>query len=196
EGGYERERQVYIEKPNVMFQPNTGDMRGRVYRKTRVLLMPSSYESYGMTAVEACVSGIPVVASPTPGLVESLHTAGFHVDLEDREEWYRIVKELLTSEDAWKEASDRAIERAARLSAQDELDGCVEAIERGDDGHILRLLRAMPGQVEEPSRRPLPPCARSQRRAHSSQNRETSSGTWSRGYRSHGTRRRSPVPVR
>jgi glycosyltransferase involved in cell wall biosynthesis len=134
EGGYERERQVYIEKPNVMFQTNTKDMKNRVYRKTRILLMPSSYESYGMTAVEACVSGIPVVASPTPGLVESLHTAGFHVDLEDREEWYRIVKELLTSEDAWKEASDRAIERAARLSSREELDRCVEAIERGDDG--------------------------------------------------------------
>src|SRR5690606_23963369 len=97
EGGYERARQVYIEKPNVMFQPNTGDMRGRVYRKTRVLLMPSSYESYGMSADEACVSGIPVVASPIAGLVECLHTAAFHVDLEERDEWYRIVKELLTT---------------------------------------------------------------------------------------------------
>jgi len=60
---------------NVHVMETQEDVR-EVYKLTRLLLMPSTYESYGRTAIEACVSGIPVIANSTPGLVEALGQAG------------------------------------------------------------------------------------------------------------------------
>lgn len=59
---------------NVELVENTPDLR-EVYSRTRVLLMPSSYESFGRVAIEAAASSIPTIASPMPGLKESLGTA-------------------------------------------------------------------------------------------------------------------------
>lgn len=61
--------------PNVTILPTQRDIRN-VYRQTKILLMPSSYESYGRCAVEAAVSGIPTIAHPTPGLREALADYG------------------------------------------------------------------------------------------------------------------------
>ncbi|MFE4971343.1 glycosyltransferase [Kitasatospora sp. NPDC056651] len=54
-------------------------MRERVYARSRVVLMPSSHESWGRVGVEAFASGIPVIAHPTPGLAECLGHAGIYV---------------------------------------------------------------------------------------------------------------------
>lgn len=62
---------------NVVLLENTPDMK-EVYRRTRILLVPSDYESFGRVAVEAAVSGIPVLASLTPGLRESMGPLGAH----------------------------------------------------------------------------------------------------------------------
>lgn len=65
---------------NVEVVPNTPDILG-VYRKTRILLMPSRYESWGRTATEAMCSGIPVICTPTPGLKENCADAGIYVPM-------------------------------------------------------------------------------------------------------------------
>jgi hypothetical protein len=57
--------------PNVEFMQHTPDIR-EVFRKTKVLLMPSDYESYGRVGVEAACAGIPTIAHPTEGLLEAL----------------------------------------------------------------------------------------------------------------------------
>ncbi len=72
-GGYGE--QIIGELPNLRYIDNTPDIK-EIYNETRILLMPSVYESYGRTAVEAMCSGIPVIASKTPGLVESLGDCG------------------------------------------------------------------------------------------------------------------------
>lgn len=58
--------------PNVEFMAHTPDIR-EVFQKTKVVLMPSLYESYGRVAVEAACAGIPAVVHPTEGLLESLN---------------------------------------------------------------------------------------------------------------------------
>jgi glycosyltransferase involved in cell wall biosynthesis len=62
---------------NVKLVENTPKMR-RVYAETRLLLVPSDYESFGRVAVEAACSGIPVLASPTEGLLEAMGAEGAH----------------------------------------------------------------------------------------------------------------------
>ncbi|GGZ23295.1 hypothetical protein GCM10010387_15520 [Streptomyces inusitatus] len=102
---------------NMRVIPQTTDMRGAVWARTRVLLVPSVYESYGMAAVEALASGLPVIAHPTPGLRESLGDAGTFVDREDVSAWAYAVRRLYSGSQR-AEASARARDRSAYLDAQ------------------------------------------------------------------------------
>lgn len=107
------------------------EMRARVYARTKVLLVPSSYESWGRVASEAITSGIPVLASPTPGLVEQLQDAGTFVDPTDLQEWHDTLRGLLHDPDLWVRMSARSSVRSAELAKLGEADlrGWVEAVE-------------------------------------------------------------------
>ena len=70
--------------PNLRYVANTPNIK-EIYAQTRILIMPSVYESYGRTAVEAMCSGIPVIASGTPGLIESLGDCGLFAPNVDDE---------------------------------------------------------------------------------------------------------------
>lgn len=89
-------------------------MRERVYGHTKVLLVPSNYESWGRVASEAITSGIPTIASPTPGLVEQLGEAGTFVDHDDIDGWEAALRALLKPA-AWRRASEVALNRAGQL---------------------------------------------------------------------------------
>lgn len=104
------------------------DMREKVYSRTRVLLMPSSYESWGRAGVEALASGIPVVAHPTPGLTESLGEAGVFVDREDLDGYEAVLRKLLAPAE-YRLASKRAKTRSAELNPAAELTDWCAAIE-------------------------------------------------------------------
>ncbi|WP_235215545.1 glycosyltransferase family 4 protein [Phaeacidiphilus oryzae] len=104
-------------------------MRDAVYGRTRILLMPSRYESWGRAGTEALASGIPVVAQPTPGLVESLGDAGVFVDRSDLDGWVAALEQLLGDETEWKAASERARARSAELDPRPELKAWCEAVE-------------------------------------------------------------------
>jgi len=93
-GGYDKAHQIIPWRPNVTVIDTTRNMRDDVYAKTRILLMPSDYETWGMTAVEAMCSGIPVIAAATPGLKESLGKAGIFCDRKNLDAWINAVEEL------------------------------------------------------------------------------------------------------
>lgn len=104
------------------------EMRERVYARTRVLLMPSSYESWGRAGVEAMASGIPVVAHPTPGLCESLADGGIFVEREDLDGWEAVLRKLQAASE-WKLASKRAKARSRELDPTADLAAWCDAIE-------------------------------------------------------------------
>jgi glycosyltransferase involved in cell wall biosynthesis len=81
------------ELANVTVAPSVADARA-IYRQTRILLMPSAYESWGRAGIEAMASGIPVIAHPTPGLIESLGDAGIFCDRIDADAWVRAIESL------------------------------------------------------------------------------------------------------
>lgn len=106
------------------------EMRERVYGRTKILLVPSSYESWGRVASEAMASGIPVVASPTPGLVEQLGGAGTFAGPEDPVAWREAVVGLL-NRSRYEAKSTAAQERSLELEqlGQEDLTRWVEAVE-------------------------------------------------------------------
>lgn len=124
EGAYGSQVHPGSDHPNVAWQPQTGDMRRDVYARTRVLLMPSEYESWGRVAVEAMAAGIPVVAAPTPGLRESLDDAAIFVELDAGLEAWMAALEILDDARTYRRWSTRARDRARLLDAQahDDLD--------------------------------------------------------------------------
>lgn len=95
--------------PNVTVIDNTPEMR-EVYKKTRILLMPSLYESYGMAALEAMASGIPVLAHESFGTRENLSDAGIFLHRDQEQQWIDMIKQLKGK--AYKEASAKARKRA------------------------------------------------------------------------------------
>jgi hypothetical protein len=113
-GGYGSQKVRHAD--NVTYVPSTDDMRS-VYSQTRVLLMPSKRETWGMTAVEAMASGIPVIANPTDGLRESLGDAGIFCDRTVLAPWREAVLRL-HDPDEWHAASEKALKRSAELYEQ------------------------------------------------------------------------------
>lgn len=121
--------------PNVEIIPHVAahDMPALVFARTRVLLMPSRYESYGRVGVEAACSGIPTVAAPTEGLVEALGDGGTFVPVGDMDGWERELRGLLAAR-RWNEASRRAAGVVDGLDPGGDLDrwaGAVESLVKG-----------------------------------------------------------------
>lgn len=81
---------------NVTVVPNTPNIK-EIYAKTRILLMLSRYESWGMTATEAMCNGIPVICTPTEGLKENCADAGIFIPA--REEPTRDTHHMITKDD-------------------------------------------------------------------------------------------------
>ncbi|MDN3056849.1 glycosyltransferase [Streptomyces sp. SRF1] len=115
---------------NTRVIPQTSAMRRDVWARTRVLLVPSVYESYGMAAVEALASGLPVVAHPTPGLREALGEAGTFVDRDDHRAWAAAIRDLYRDGPRRARAAAVARARSALLAEQSraELAAWVDAV--------------------------------------------------------------------
>jgi len=122
--------QILPDLPNVEILEHVRgeDMREQVYARTRVLLMPSSYESWGRVGVEAMASGIPVLAHPTPGLCESLGEAGLYVDRNDIDGYEATLQRLLTPSE-YRLASKRAKARSAELDPSIDLTAWCAGVE-------------------------------------------------------------------
>jgi len=127
---------------NVEVLPHTPRMRDEVYARTRVLLVPSNYESWGRVATEALCSGIPVIAHPTPGLVENLGDAGIFVDWQDVDGWVRALRTLALP-GPYTAARRRALARAdehQRMRAHDEEVWCSHVEALGSRRHSMASL--------------------------------------------------------
>jgi glycosyltransferase involved in cell wall biosynthesis len=125
---------------NVTVIPNSPDILS-IYRKTRILLMPSDYESWGRTATEAMCSGIPVICTPTEGLKENCGPAAIYVGAPREyaapgeasvyvgkvSEWVRAIK-YLDSPERYKKYSVACRRRAAELDPVKELEALEQFI--------------------------------------------------------------------
>lgn len=119
-GGY-GEQEIRSDLPNVTFMKNVHDPR-EIYAKTKVILMPSKYESFGRVAVEAAASGIPAVVSNTPGLVEALDYAGNFAPRDDFYQWMKQLRALLENDDHYEDSRQAALRRSEELWVQNQIE--------------------------------------------------------------------------
>ena len=112
---------------NVTVLPKQPQIR-TIYAQTQILIMPSEYESWGMTATEAMASGIPVISTGGPGLRENCGKAGtFISDRDDIDAWVKAIKSLQDPK-KYKSQSAAARKRARELDPLQELDRAAEFI--------------------------------------------------------------------
>lgn len=114
-GGYGRQTIPTSVPRNVTLIDATNNVTTDIYARTRVLLMPSLYESWGRTAIEAASSGIPVIANPVPGLAEALGSAGVFRSVNDLKSWETAILDLLSDSTVYDAYADLARKRAAEL---------------------------------------------------------------------------------
>lgn len=125
--------------PNVQVIANSPDILS-VYRRTRLLLMPSDYESWGRTATEAMCNGIPVIVTPTDGLKENCGKAAKYVgepidgqpgeaqvDIGTVQDWVDAIKKF-DNPKFYREKSLLCRKRANELNPHQELVGLEEFI--------------------------------------------------------------------
>jgi glycosyltransferase involved in cell wall biosynthesis len=118
-GGYGN--QVIDRKvPNITYKENTPFVK-EVYAETGILLVPSEEESWGRVAVEAMSSGIPVIAHPTPGLLESCGKAGIFCDRNDIGAWVKEIRRLRNDKEWYAEKSRACKARAQELEPTPQL---------------------------------------------------------------------------
>lgn len=112
-GGYDH--QILMSLPNVTIVPNSKDIR-EYYKQTRILIMPSEYESWGMVATEAMCNGIPVICTETPGLKENCADAAHYIgDRDNINEWVEAIDFLDDSLEVYNIFSNDGRKRAKEL---------------------------------------------------------------------------------
>lgn len=123
-GAYDFQLEPAKDITNVTVINHQADIR-EVYKVTRILLMPSDYESWGRTATEAMCNGIPVIANPTFGLKENLGEAGIFCDRKNLDEWVKEIDKL-DKPAAYKNQAEKCRKRSRELDPQSTLKGFEE----------------------------------------------------------------------
>jgi len=87
-----------------------------VYNAADLFVFPSYYEGFGMPVLEAMSSGIPVITSNIPALLEVVGDAGISLDPFDTESFAYWMSELLTNQELSKMQSEKALRRSKIFS--------------------------------------------------------------------------------
>lgn len=88
----------------------------RLYRGASMLLLPSRYEGFGFTALEAMKRGCPVLASDIPALREVSGGGALLLPLDDRRAWAEAMGRVLADPGFSEALRRRGEETVARYS--------------------------------------------------------------------------------
>ncbi|CAD6000893.1 glycosyltransferase [Agreia sp. COWG] len=98
--------------------PQSRAQLATLFRHARVVLIPSHSETYGLVALEAAASAVPVVAAAAGGLREAVvdGETGRVLESRDPHVWATAITELLTNTRGADALSQNARQRAETLS--------------------------------------------------------------------------------
>jgi glycosyltransferase involved in cell wall biosynthesis len=89
-----------------------------LYRAAEVFVYPSSYETFGLTLVEAMASGVPIISSDRGSLPEIIGNAGIVIDPDRIEELTAAMASLLESSSLRESLVARGLRRVNDFSWQ------------------------------------------------------------------------------
>lgn len=107
--------------PNVEVKPRVAPERVHEYlAQTRILLVPSRYETYGMSTIEAAGYGIPTVHIDTPHVREGIGNAAYLVSPPTQDEVLRGINTIEADYATWSHGA-RTQAEALAARQRDEL---------------------------------------------------------------------------
>lgn len=115
EGGYS-EQIMDLESENIQYVHKTNNMK-LVYGQTKILIVPSAYESWGRVIHEAMINGIPVIATPNKGVMECGGDAVVYLDRLMLKPWINEITKLLNDSGYYQERAKKGLKRAKELNA-------------------------------------------------------------------------------
>jgi glycosyltransferase involved in cell wall biosynthesis len=171
---YYGERQVPPAPSNVEWVPFNDDIRA-VLKRTRILLVPSYYESFGRIAVEAMLNRIPVIYSkPNPksvypggsteGLDEWIQPAGIGCIRDNIDEWVTAIRSL-DNESVYSEKAEHSRHHIEEMNIFVEATRIAGLVEQFSQRHpvVVRsetIQSSQPAKPAEPGRIREPPAGR------------------------------------
>ena len=91
----------------------------RLYRGAAMLLLPSRYEGFGFTALEAMARDTPVLASDIPALQEISGGGAMLLPVDDERAWADAIRRLLSEPELRTDLLRRGRETVSRFSWED-----------------------------------------------------------------------------
>jgi glycosyltransferase involved in cell wall biosynthesis len=101
----------------------------------QAFIVPSTYEAFGIVAVEAMAYGRPVIASRTGGLVEVVGDGGMLVPPSDSKALAEAINSMLADKKRRDEFGAKARERAAFYSWERVADGMMSCYQKAIDAN-------------------------------------------------------------
>lgn len=105
--------------PNIKFADRISDPR-RIFLTTKALIIPSRWEeAFGRVALEAQISGIPVIASDIGGLPEAVGDGGLLIASNASiEAWVSALRQIVSDPSTYAELSAKATKNAETFYRQ------------------------------------------------------------------------------
>jgi glycosyltransferase involved in cell wall biosynthesis len=133
-GGLEELRQAIDAAPNrdrIELRSEVSDAElGRLYRSAVALVLPSVYEGFGFTALEAMGRGCPVLASDIPALREISGAGALLLPLGDEGAWAEAMRRVVGDESLGADLRARGAETVARYSWDKTARGVLDVLAR------------------------------------------------------------------
>ena len=100
----------------------------RLYRSAVALVLPSTYEGFGFTALEAMACGCPVLESDIPALREVSGSGALLLPPTDEEAWATAIRRIVADEGLRQELRRRGAETVARYSWERTARGVLDVL--------------------------------------------------------------------
>jgi glycosyltransferase involved in cell wall biosynthesis len=165
---YYGELRVPLAPSNVKWVPFDDDIRN-ILKKTRILVLPSYYESFGRIAIEAMVNGIPVIYSkPAPdpphpncsteGVAEWIGDAALSCDREVVQSWSDAI-DFLDDEETYSSMSALSREHIESMDIFREAPRIASLVEDFSRSNPVKTINSMAviAPVPQGSQQTAPP---------------------------------------